>query len=440
MTRKDKTILKVSQLNDIIKIQLEEGFTKIWLEGEVSNFIKASSGHCYFVLKDSTAQIKAVLFRHYQQSFFTLPKDGDHIVLSGKLSLYSTRGDIQVLVHYIQPMGEGLLKQRFDALKAKLLAEGLFAQETKKTLITPIHKIAVITSSTGAVIHDILTVLKRRSPHIEIIIFPVQVQGSSATQEVCDALKQVQADQSVNAVIIARGGGSLEDLQPFNDEKLAYAIAKNKKTIISAVGHEVDFTICDFVADIRAPTPSAAAELVSFDVKTYITQLSHHHRQLIKGMEHIINNKTQYLDHLINRINHPKRQLQVIEERCMHLLLRLRTVIFHILNKSLNELEQLVNQQVANIINTIKNYETKYIELSNRLKLIIKQIIKQQQNILTEKIITLNSLNPLKVLERGYSIALKKNNIVIKSHEDVKTGDEIKLVLSEGHIVCKVIE
>src|SRR5512146_544692 len=286
----DKRILTVSQLTALVKGVLEENFEHVWVEGEVSNLAMPGSGHLYFTLRDAGAQLRCVMFRASARVLKFRPKDGMGLVVRGRLSVFEPRGDYQLIVEYLEPKGIGALQLAFVQLKERLAREGLFDEAHKKPLPKLPQRIGIVTSATGAAIHDILNVLDRRYANLEILLYPVRVQGEGAATEIAQAIRDFNRYREIDVMIVGRGGGSLEDLWPFNEEVVARAIYQSKIPVISAVGHEVDFTIADFVADLRAPTPSAAAELVvrsKAELDAEVVALVH---RLEQGMRHRLAN------------------------------------------------------------------------------------------------------------------------------------------------------
>ncbi|HBM51322.1 MAG TPA: exodeoxyribonuclease VII large subunit, partial [Marinobacter sp.] len=315
--------LSVSELNHQARHLLESSFMQVWVEGELSSFSRPSSGHWYFSLKDQKCQIRCAMFRGANQRIRTLPKEGDQIRIRGKVTLYENRGDFQIIVEHLEPAGLGPLQQAFEALKMKLQAEGLFDPARKKPLpVTPRH-IGVVTSPTGAAIHDILTVLARRCPAIPVTLYPTAVQGQAATADIVNAIDRAQRHGVADVLIIGRGGGSLEDLWCFNEEAVARAIAGCSIPTVSAVGHEVDVTIADFVADLRAPTPSAAAEKISPDQSQWLRRLAEQQLRLGQSARRLLLRLDQQLGHLAARLRDPRRELQDKAQRMDELDMRL---------------------------------------------------------------------------------------------------------------------
>lgn len=393
MFNTDKKIYSVSQLNTAAKMLLEEHLPLVWVEGEISNLAQPSSGHIYFSLKDEFAQVRCAMFRNQKNRLNFEPENGMQVIAQAQVSIYEARGDYQLIAHYLEPAGEGLLRQKFEQLKHKLQQEGLFEIEHKQTLPKYPQQIGVITSPTGAAVRDILHVLKRRFPSIPIIIYPTQVQGSDAKEKIVHAINLANHQHQCDLLILARGGGSLEDLWPFNEEIVARAIYNSELPIISGIGHEVDFTIADFVADVRAPTPSAAAEVAAPDIQDITYSL----QQLQNTLTHKINAKIQLLkttlEHLTKRLQHPGKRLQ--------------------------------------------NYSQQLDNLEQRLNISIKNILQNKQHILNNLSSTLDAISPLATLHRGYSI-LTKDKKIIKSVKDVQLDDTLTAKLHDGELTCIV--
>lgn len=388
-------VYSVSQLNNDIKTLLETHFFSIRVEGEISNFSCPSSGHWYFTLKDENAQVRCAMFRVHQQKVSCFPENGMHIVVHAKVSLYPQRGEYQLIVQHIQGIGEGILQQRFEALKKRLFQEGLFDPSHKKSIPTYPQTIGVITSATGAAIRDILSVLKRRYPLANIIIYPTLVQGHEAVPGIIRMLALAQTRKECDVLILARGGGSIEDLWCFNEEAVARAIFACTLPIVTGIGHEVDYTIADFVADLRAPTPSAAAESISPD--QYVIQMD-------------VKKFAQRLRHLITQ------KLCRDQQRIQTLMLQLeRRHPLHIL---------LQHQQYLD-------------DLQQRFCLHIQHKIAQQQQYITALSRELQAFNPKAVLNRGYAIVQKEAH-VIKDSQSLTIGDRVNITLATGSVDCNV--
>jgi exodeoxyribonuclease VII large subunit len=428
-------VFTVTQLNQRAKQLLEITFSSIKVEGEISNLSRPSSGHWYFTLKDKGAQVRCAMFRSRTAQVKFQPKEGDQIVVRGKVSLYENRGDYQLIVDAMKPAGEGQLQQAFIQLKQKLGAEGLFATESKQALPPQIKRIAVITSPTGAAIHDILTVLKRRFPAIEVDIYPVQVQGKEAAQQIIWSINQANTDGRADVIIAGRGGGSIEDLWCFNDENLARTIFHSRLPIVSAVGHEVDFTIADFVADVRAPTPSAAAEMLSPDQKDYWQRLVVLTSQLEKSIKQQLQNKQWQLQSAQRGLQHPGDKLAQYAQTLDMLELRMQQSQknrLNILQNRLTNSQQKLQQQSP--ANTLQKFETQLSYLQQRLNSGIKQTIINKKERLKQHALLLNAVSPLQTLGRGYAILQTESDVVIRDSHEVKKGDLVFARIGRGKL------
>ena len=435
-----RTILTVSKLNRLAKNVLEAEIGQVWLSAEISNFVMASSGHWYFTLKDERAQIKAAMFKGANQRVVKRPKEGDKILVRANISLYEPRGDYQLIVEFMEPEGEGQLKQQFEQLKIKLAAEGLFAHEHKKPLPEAVLKVGVITSATGAALHDILTVLKRRNPAIEVVIYPTQVQGDAAVAHICQAIKVANQRDEVQVLIVGRGGGSLEDLWCFNHENVARAIFASNLPIISAVGHEVDVSIADFVADLRAPTPSAAAELVSRDQSSLnlaVQTLRERLHKLLRSQLNELGYQQQLMVQQLQR-NHPQKQLQQQYQYVDQLSQRLEKTLQTKLKQEQSQQHNLQNRLAQHNPAKLIERQTKVVsELQNRLGHSWQQVFSRKQQSLANASHLLNTVSPLSTLARGYSISFKQGEIV-RSVKQVSQGDSLDLRLADGEVKATV--
>lgn len=435
-----RTILTVSKLNRLAKNVLEAEIGQVWLSAEISNFVMASSGHWYFTLKDERAQIKAAMFKGANQRVVKRPKEGDKILVRANISLYEPRGDYQLIVEFMEPEGEGQLKQQFEQLKIKLAAEGLFAHEHKKPLPAAVLKVGVITSATGAALHDILTVLKRRNPAIEVVIYPTQVQGDAAVAQICQAISVANQRDEVQVLIVGRGGGSLEDLWCFNHENVARAIFASNLPIISAVGHEVDVSIADFVADLRAPTPSAAAELVSRDQSSLnlaVQTLRERLHKLLRSQLNELGYQQQLMVQQLQR-NHPQKQLQQQYQYVDQLSQRLEKTLQTKLKQEQSQQHNLQNRLAQHNPAKLIERQTKVVsELQNRLGHSWQQVFSRKQQSLANASHLLNTVSPLSTLARGYSISFKQGEIV-RSVKQVSQGDSLDLRLADGEVQATV--
>ena len=439
MLQTGNDVFTVSQLNQRAKQLLEITFSSVKVEGEISNLSRPSSGHWYFTLKDKGAQVRCAMFRSRTAQVKFQPKEGDKIVVRGKVSLYENRGDYQLIVDAMKPAGEGQLQQAFIQLKQKLGAEGLFNPEHKQSLPAEIKRIAVITSPTGAAIHDILTVLNRRFPAIEVDIYPVQVQGQEAAQQMIWSINQVNSDAKVDVIIVGRGGGSIEDLWSFNDENLARAIFHSPLPIVSAVGHEVDFTIADFVADVRAPTPSAAAELLSPNQEEYISRLSALNSRLENSIQQQLQNKQWQLQSAKRGLQHPGDKLSQYAQTLDMLELRLQQSQQNALNKLMQRLtkgQQRLQQQSP--ANKLQKIEAQLGFLQQRLTRSMKQYLASKGERLQQNALLLNAVSPLQTLGRGYAILQTGTDAVIRDSHDVKKGDLISARIGHGKLELSV--
>lgn len=439
-----RIILSVAQLNNEVSQLLTQGFPSLWIEGEVSNLSRPRSGHLYLSLKDEQAQLRCAMFRaKAMQSGITL-ENGMNIIARGRVGLYEPRGDYQFIIDKVEEAGEGALQRQFEALKKQLEQQGLFASEDKQTLPEFPQHIGIITSPSGAAIRDILHVLKRRCPQIPVTIYPVAVQGDKAKAEIVSALRRANNDKRplpCDVLIIARGGGSIEDLWAFNEEIVARAIHDSRLPIISGVGHEIDFTIADFVADQRAPTPSAAAELVSQDNEILVQHLRRTEQQLTNHFERHLRQNQQQLDNLAARLNlqQPGYKLQQQNQRLDELDNRLQQT----LNRSLKQ-QQIRLSHLDNTLNNlsplpqIAQLKKNTQQLSHQLTVLMKQRLEKQQDQLQLYAAQLHAYSPLTTLGRGYSLARDSRRKLIKSVKQVKPGQTITTQLSDGSIECTV--
>ncbi len=393
-----KHIYTVSELNSLASGFLESTFPDIWLEGEISNCKMHSSGHIYLTLKDENAQISAILYKGYAHLLRFVPEDGLKVIVRGKITLFSKRGQYQIIIYHMDPAGKGALQIAFEQLKEKLLREGLFDEARKRSLPYLPTNIGVITSQTGAAIKDFISVINRRFANIEILIYPVHVQGEKAAPEIVEAIEQMNEQfPCLDVLIITRGGGSIEDLWAFNEEAVARAIYNSRIPVISAVGHEVDFTISDFVADMRAPTPSAAAELV------------------VKNKQELVASVNSINNRLLNIMNNTVSLCQARLQRWTQ---------SRVFQRPLEIVYQL-QQELDNLIDRMGQYIIHSVQI-NRKSLLV----------LSEK---LQALSPMAVLCRGYSIAYKlPAGSIIKSSDEVVPNDMVRLQLFRGDITCEV--
>lgn len=434
-------IYTVSRLNSEVRLALELRFQQLWLTGEVSNFVAAASGHWYFSLKDQAAQVKVAMFKQANRYAGLRPQNGQQILIRARISVYEPRGEYQLLADMIEPAGDGLLKQQFELLKNKLANEGLFAPERKKALPAHINRVGVITSPTGAAIRDIITVLKRRAPGIEVIIYPSQVQGETAAAQLLNMLHTAIRRNETDVLIIGRGGGSLEDLWCFNDEQLARAIAACPIPVVSAVGHEIDFALTDFVADVRAPTPSAAAELVSPDQSHLRDKLLRLERALIQAQRYHTQRCAPRLLNVMQRLQqlHPKRKLQQQQQRLDELQLRLQRSISGRLQQQKQQqlfLERTL-QHLSPLV-TIQQWQQQLSKWQQQIQQATLRQLKQRQQQWQYLSGQLHTVSPLATLARGYSITFDEKQQVVTSSCQLKTGDKVAVKLAEGGFDAEV--
>ncbi|BDX07834.1 exodeoxyribonuclease VII large subunit [Planctobacterium marinum] len=434
-------IFTVSKLNRFAKHILESEIGSIWISAEISNFVAASSGHWYFTLKDARAQVKAAMFKGANRKVRVRPKEGDKVLVRGDISLYEARGDYQLIASHLEPDGEGDLKAQFEQLKARLSAEGLFDPARKRALPEKAKRIGVITSPTGAAVRDIITVFQRRNPAIEVIIYPAQVQGASAHNDLIKALQLANEQNQVDAIIIGRGGGSMEDLWCFNHESLARTIATSQIPVVSAVGHEIDFTIADFVADLRAPTPSAAAEMLSYSNDEAIKHLTSLQRQLNASFVHLLQDKRHVLQqkrHSLERL-HPEYQLREQWQTLDRLTERLNRIANEQLLRKQHQLQALNNKiQHNNPAAEIKQRQQTLNEQNNRLSKSLLHLINAKRQQFASQCHLLDTVSPLATMTRGYSITFKEGEIV-KSAKSLSSGDEVTTRFADGEVRNRII-
>ncbi len=438
----DQHIYNVSQLNSDIRLILEDNFTPVWVEGEISTLRTPASGHCYFTLKDECSQVKAVLFRRQRQALRYQPQAGDQVLCNGRISLYEPRGEYQIIVSTLELKGMGDLWRAFAALKEKLEKEGLFQARRKKALPQLPRCLALITSATGAAVQDILQVVRRRFAGVEIIIVPVTVQGERAAGEIVAALEFVNQNWQgkVDTIILARGGGSYEDLMPFNDERMAYAIAACEIPIISAVGHEIDFTIADFAADVRAPTPSAAAELVIANRSDMVDQLNHLRQRLLQTGRHRLLNERRQLEMLSLGLENGTAIVTEKSRQFADLQIRFRTAMLsrlRLLRQNLKVCKYQLKQNSP--LFKVESLRPEVERQSQRLRQSINYRLSETRQRLTGCSDRLNAGSPLAVLARGYSVVEKiDNHKVVSRSADLVAGEKLRLRFNQGEAECRV--
>lgn len=479
-------IISVTKLNHFAKQVLESEIGQVWVSGEISNFTRAASGHWYFTLKDNKAQVRTAMFRGANKGVGFTPKHGDKVIVRANISLYEARGDYQLIASSMEPEGVGQLKQAFEALKEKLQMEGLFSHDNKQALPKQIKKIGIVTSSTGAAVHDILHVLQRRNPNIEIVIYPSMVQGEGAAATIVTQIETANNRNEVDVLIVGRGGGSLEDLWPFNEEIVARAIFESNLVIISAVGHEVDVTIADFVADMRAATPSAAAELLSDDRQELEKNLNNNKHLLMRGITQSIvqmrqkstlllerlqaqhpakklNQNNQQFDYLYARLlqQHPEKQIKNKREMLHYLQQRLHaqhpTSLINDHKIEYDKNWQRLNQGMVKRLTSAKQAQTaltkniQYVSpiaeikraaektqsRQNDLHNAMLQFVSDRGQHLGKTSALLDTVSPLATLSRGYSIT-RHENTLLKSVKDIAVKQKITTKLADGEVISEV--
>lgn len=481
-------VLTISQLNYSVRHLLEMEMGQVWLIGEISNFSQPVSGHWYLTLKDQHAQVRCAMFKMKNLRVNFRPQNGMQVLVRASVSLYEPRGDYQVIIESMQPAGDGLLQQQFEQLKMKLAAEGLFAQDHKKAMPPFAKSVGIITSSTGAALQDILHILARRDPSLSVVIYPTLVQGKEAAQDIVNTIALANQRQECDVLIVGRGGGSLEDLWCFNEESVAYAIYHSQIPIISAVGHETDVTIADFVADLRAPTPSAAAELVSRDCQEMLRQLQHQFDKAGLAFDRLWAEKLAQLEQLTLRLNaqHPAQRLNWQRHQLTQLEARLtRTIQLRLLNanshlsqinqrlKAQHPIRQLEAQKIllkrlnSRLILQMQQKSQAYSQhwqsvvqrfqrnplphqlwqktqlqqqLSQRLHYAMEKRLQNKQQQFQELCTQLDGLSPLKILGRGYSVTQTDKGQIITEAKQVKVGERLSTQFAKGQVISEVIE
>ena len=436
-----RRVWTVRDLVGAVRTHLEREYSDVWIEGEISNFRPADSGHLYFTLKDDAGQIRAVMFRSQARLLRFRPENGLQVIARGRITVYESRGELQLSAEYLEPKGAGALQIAFEQLKAKLAAEGLFESSRKRPIPALPRRIGVITSARGAALRDILNVLHRRHESVNVLIYPAQVQGEAAPVEVSAGLRYFSRERNVDVIIVARGGGSVEDLAAFNDEGLARTVAASKIPVISAVGHETDFTILDFVADLRAPTPSAAAEIVIRSKHDLEEQVENLHRRLARSaryhlligrqaltelaqhgafvrMAELINRRQQRVDDLVHRLARAQREyLSHFRQRLDVASARVR---YHDLRRQLAGMRRILDGQ------------------GNALASAMRAVTLNRRVAAERLTARLQDLSPLNILERGYALVFDREGKLVKSGAQVRAGDPLHIRVAHGEIDAKV--
>jgi len=440
-------ILQVSELTKKVRFILESELNTVWLTGEISNFVAASSGHWYLSLKDSKSQVRCAMFkgnnRQVRLSNTGKPTNGQQVLVRAKVSLYEPRGDFQLIIEQMDDAGAGLLRQQYEQLKNKLNALGVFSQAHKQSIPAHINTVGIVTSPTGAAVKDILTVLKRRNPNIKAIIYPALVQGKYASNDICHAINQANTRLECDVIIVGRGGGSLEDLWSFNEESVVQAIYDSTIPIISAIGHEVDTTLSDYAADLRAATPSAAAELVSNDSNELLEKITRLKQRLTSAMvrkNEFLIQKHRHLQHRLAQV-HPEQQLLVHQQKSDELNLRLTHVMKQLMRQAQQQPQQLIQRlNQLSPSKKIAEYQIQVTQLKQRSVYAMQNNLQHKSESFVHLIDQLQLVSPLATIARGYSVTRNKDHKVVHSVTQVGINEEISIQVSDGSIKARVTD
>ena len=430
-------VLPVSELNRRVRELLEGSIPLLWVSGEISNFTRAASGHWYFSLKDAGAQVRCVMFRHKSQYVDWAPRDGMQVEARVLVTLYEARGDFQLNVENLRRAGLGALYEKFERLKAMLAAEGLFEEERKEPLPAFPGAIGIVTSTAGAALHDVLTTLRRRSPNIPVIIYPTPVQGDGAALKIAEAIRIAGERSECEVLILCRGGGSIEDLWQFNEEAVARAIAACSIPIVSGVGHETDFTIADFVADRRAPTPTAAAEMVSPDRVELGRRLDVLRSRMRRGLRNGIEARMQGLDNLARRLTHPGERLRRQAETVDQLSRQLARAMQSQLQTRQWQLASLATRLGASRPNVAELFR-RLSASEQRLRLAMRHRLAAAGGQVSALAAQLSNLNPEAVLDRGYSIVSKEDGSIVRDANQLALDESVGLRFARGGVTAKI--
>lgn len=433
------TTLTVSQLNRRARQLLETHLPLVWVEGEISNFSRPGSGHWYLTLKDEQAQVRCAMFRNRNNLIQFRPENGTHVLVRCRVSLYEGRGDFQLIIEHMEEAGYGALQRQFDELKLRLSKEGLFLDAHKQPLPSLPRQIGVITSPTGAAIRDILSVLKRRFPAIPVTVYPSIVQGANAAAQLADTIALANEDARCDVLIVGRGGGSLEDLWAFNEEVLVRAIYASNIPIISAVGHEVDVTIADFTADYRAPTPSAAAEVISPDRDEFLATFLGFEQLLLETVQRRLQSSSQRVDNLRRQLRHPGERLRHWRQQLQNLQLRLKQSTVANLTQQQTRLQNLRGK--LNQVHPSQQFDQFNLQLEalhQRLHRGMEKVMEQKNDRWKNSAQLLHTVSPLNTLQRGYAIVMDRQQHILRHTLDAAAGDQISAKLIDGSLLCTV--
>ncbi|ACM20976.1 exodeoxyribonuclease VII, large subunit [Geotalea daltonii FRC-32] len=436
----EKNILSVSQLTGLVRNVLEDNFDHVWVEGEVSNLATPGSGHLYFTLKDASAQLRCVMFRASVRALKFKPSDGMGLIARGRLSVFDARGEYQLIVEYLEPKGIGALQLAFIQLKERLAKEGLFSDSHKKDIPRLPQRIGIVTSATGAAIHDILNVLNRRFANVQVLLRPVKVQGEGAAEEIAAAVNDLNRYGSIDVMIVGRGGGSLEDLWAFNEEIVARAIYRSSIPVISAVGHEIDFTISDFVADLRAPTPSAAAEMVIKSKAEISAELEALFHRLGMAVRRLLNEHWGELNGLVRAVKDPSMLLGHLAQRLDDLEGRSWRCIRQLLIRSADTNHFLHDRlRLQNPVLRLERCREQLLLVQSRIEKTMMHTVERAGQSLAFNAGKLQALSPLATMARGYSIVKKlPGGAVVTDRDQLAPGDSLDILLRKGRAICRV--
>ena len=434
-----RNVYSVTRLNQEVRASIEGNFGAQWVEGELSNFARPASGHWYFTLKDPSAQVRCAMFKPKAGQVRFRPADGMQVTIYARISLYEPRGEFQLVAEHMEPAGEGLLRLKFEQLKQQLATEGLFDADRKRPLPTWPRAIGVITSGTGAALRDILNVLERRNPSVPVLVYPCAVQGAAAAGELVAALEGANRQGLCDVIILARGGGSLEDLWSFNEEKLVRAVAASRIPVISGVGHETDFTLCDFAADIRAPTPSAAAEICVPDCREILRRFAMLERRLGAAFHNHLRLQRHRLEALAARLIHPGRRVEQHQQRLDELLQRLPAA----LNRRLGEQHARLRALEARLKGAAPTQRlllarTRLGNTEQRLQAAMPRMLLALQGRVLAAERTLHALSPLATLQRGYAILQREDGSVVQDAAQATEGETLEARLARGTLAVQV--
>ncbi|WP_313619575.1 exodeoxyribonuclease VII large subunit [Pantoea septica] len=434
-------VFTVSRLNTTVRQLLEQEMGSVWLSAEISNFSQPASGHWYFTLKDDGAQVRCAMFRNSNRRVTFRPQHGQQILVRATITLYEPRGDYQLIIESMHPAGEGALQQQFELLKAKLASEGLFDQQHKQPLPEPAKQVGVITSATGAALHDVLRVLHRRDPSLPVIIYPTPVQGADAPAAIVRAIELANQRAECDVLIVGRGGGSLEDLWSFNEERVARAIFASRIPVVSAVGHETDVTIADFVADLRAPTPSAAAEIVSRNQTELLRQLLSQQQRLEMAMDYYLAQQQRRFSRLDHRLQqqHPQLRLARQQTALFRLQQRLNEAVENRLRQSLRQQDRLAQRLAAHHPQPRLFQAQRQLEqMRYRLQQSMEKMLNRDRQRFATLAAQLEGVSPLATLARGFSVTTDSTGQVVKKTAQLQSGDTLRTRLDDGWVESQV--